>query len=674
MRKRDFIAAATALGAAALTPPAFAATGKRPNILMIPVDDLKPLLRCYGEEGIPTPNIDRLAARGTVFLGSCCQQAVCGPTRACLMTGLYPDSTGVWDLRTRMRDVNPDVLSLPQYFRQQGYETTGVGKTYDPRCVGKGLDAVSWSIPYGSEKRVFNRTVPRPVRGYHDPATKEAIKLGRKAIKGKKFRSGGAKIRAMAKVGGPRTAPATECWDVPDDAYPDGALAKAGCRLLEKLSGGDKPFFLSVGFYKPHLPFVAPKKYWDMYDRESLTLHPFQKHSRDGPEIAYHNSGELRSYSDMPKKGEITPEMQKRLIHGYRACVSYVDAQIGKLLDKLDELGLADNTIVCLWGDHGWHLGDHGMWCKHSNFEQACRAPLLIAAPGMPTGNKTDAPVGFVDVFPTLCALAGLPIPSQLQGKSIAPLMTNPAGSVREAILSQYPRRVDGQPVMGYTLRDKRYRYVKWVQMDFRKGERSGLLVARELYDYQTNPHETVNLATAPAHAPLVDRFEAIFKRMNVAQHTGTYESRLREYLRQGVGCPIFNGSGTHLEARTIPVKGQPFSEACEVTVTNVPEKRSGAAYKRLVMIPVKKGRRYRVTFNCRSERGAEFFAIFQHHGAPYVAIARQRVKAGPEWQKVELTGTAKEDYEARKTVLTCHLGEKLQTVQFAGVKAEGAP
>ncbi|MCK5806307.1 MAG: sulfatase-like hydrolase/transferase, partial [Lentisphaeria bacterium] len=227
MERREFLASATAVASCAMMPQLFAATKRRPNILMIPIDDLKPLLHCYGVEGILTPNIDRLAAQGTVFINNCCQQAVCGPTRASLMTGLYPDSTGVWDLKTRMRDVNPDILSLPQYLIQQGYETTGLGKTYDPRCVAKGFDPPSWSIPYASQKPVFNANAPRPSRGYQNVETKALLKKGKAAIKGRKFRSGSARNRAMADVAGAMVAPATECMDLPDDAYPDGAIAAA---------------------------------------------------------------------------------------------------------------------------------------------------------------------------------------------------------------------------------------------------------------------------------------------------------------------------------------------------------------------------------------------------------------------------------------------------------------
>jgi len=671
MRRREFMATATALAASAFLPQATAAPQDKKSVLMIPVDDLKPLLGCYGVKEMLTPHIDRLAARGTVFLNNSCQQAVCGPTRASLMTGMYPDTTGVWDLKTRMRDVNPAVISMPQYFVQQGYETTGLGKTYDPRCVDKKLDEPSWSIRYNTQRGIYNPDAPRPMWGYHHPETRAAKKKGNAAIKGKKFRSGSARNRALALAAGPMAAPATECMDVPDDAYPDGALAKGGCAMLEKLTKAGKPFFLSVGFVKPHLPFVAPKKYWDLYDAAKIKIHPFQSKAKDPVDIAYHNSGELRSYSDIQTTGDLTEAQQIRLIHGYRACVSYVDAQVGVLLDKLDELGIADKTVICLWGDHGWHLGDHAMWCKHSNFEQAVRAPLIVAAPTRKGGKKTNSPTGFVDVFPTLCDLAGLPIPAHLQGKSLTPIMANPKASVRKAALSQYPRGIDGQPVMGYTLRDERYRYVKWLQLNYRRGERKGLLVGAELYDYEKDPNETINQANNPKFAAIVARFEGIFTEMGVAQHTGKFVRAMEAPIINGIGGILLNGANQFVTSKPVKVTGQAFDEAQEVAVTVKPEKVSGAAYKRPVMLDLKKGKTYRLSFWCRSEQGAEINAVFQKNGKPYTAVDRKTVEANATWQKVELVGEPKEDYKRNGTVLTCHIGQKLQTVQFADVRAE---
>ena len=655
-------------------PLSFAAdpSAKHPNILMIPVDDLKPLLGCYGDKTIHTPNIDRLAARGTRFLNNACQQAVCGPTRASLLTGLYPDATGVWDLDTPMRSVHPDVLTLPQYLRQQGYETTGVGKTFHaPGCTDNKYDEPSWSIPYASEKVSVDPLTGPFLNGYRKPETLEAVRKGNEAIKGQTFKSHSARSVALTNAAGPKAAPATECMDVPDNAYFDGALAEAGCRLLEKLAANGKPFFLSVGFIKPHLPFVAPKKYWDLYDRSTITLAPFQQHAKDGPKLAYHTFGELRAYSDIQDVGDLTPEQQKELIHGYRACVSYTDAQIGKLLDKLDALGIAGNTIVCLWGDHGWHLGDHNLWCKHTNFENATRAPLILAAPGKPRGNACSGLTGHIDVFPTICDLAGLPVPQHLPGKSLSPLLSDPSRSVREAVLSQFPRSIDGKPVMGYALRDQRYRYVKWLQMNYRQGEREGLLVATELYDYDADPLETINLAAHPEQAQTVARFEKLFKQMNVAQHTGPYLPPESEKILNGMGGVRLNGEGEYCACKTVPAADVRFPEVHQATVLKKPATVSGAAYKRFILIPLEAGKTYRLSFFCRSQAGATFNATFQGGGKPFKRVAFQQVTTGPEWQQVELIGRPEESYAPGNAVLTCHLGASLQTVQFADVRIE---
>ena len=496
--------------------PLISAEG-RMNVLFIPVDDLKPLLGCYGNETILTPNMDRLAERGTVFLNNACQQAVCGPWRASILRGVYPDQTGIWDLQTKMRDVNPDVMTLPQYFKEQGYATTGLGKTFDPRCVdnNKDVDAPSWSIPYGSVPLARSREY---FQDYIHPETIVAARQAEQELAGREFDPPWFRNRAIAEIGGPLARPATECVDAPDDAYWDGAIANAAIEMLDRLAGNGEPFFLSVGFFKPHLPFAAPKSYWDLYDREKLELATFQERSKDGPAIAYTPLGELGQYSDMPREGTVTEADQKRLIHGYMATVSFVDAQIGKVLDHLDKLGLADNTIICLWGDHGWHLGDHGLWCKHTNFEQAVRSPLIIASPKGFKANRTGSPTEFVDVFPTLCELAGLEIPPYLPGKSLVPLMEDSSASVRRDAMAQYTRTLKGAPVMGYSLRDERYRYTKWLQMDYQNGERTGELVATELYDYSEDPLETVNRAADPDYCEIVHRFEESFTGRDVAQ------------------------------------------------------------------------------------------------------------------------------------------------------------
>ncbi len=493
----------------------------KPNILFIAIDDLKPILGCYGNQMIRTPNIDRLAAMGTVFMQNYCQQAVCGPTRASIMTGLRPDHTGVWDLKTRMRDVNPDILSLPQYLISQGYSTQGIGKVYDSRCVDKKMDEPSWSVPYynyfKTETKYYAQETGTPASGqYQLPQTKELVEKYTKEAVEKGIAKGDIDAYVSKFV-----KPSVECADVPDNAYNDGANVLRAKEILGKLKSENKPFFFAVGFSKPHLPFVAPKKYWDMYQRDEMPVAEFQEKSKNGPDIAYHNAGELRAYSDIPALLEFTDQKeygltlpldkQKELIQGYYAAVSYTDAQVGILLNALDSLGLTENTIVVIWGDHGWHLGDHNLWCKHTNFEQATHAPLIISSPGIKP-SVSSSPSEFVDVFPTLCDLAGVPVPTYLDGKSQVPVMKNPGKKVKEFSVSQYPRSGSNSETerlgyavgkcMGYSIRTSQYRYTLWLKEDFRSSQAfdKNLIVATELYDYRKDPNETVNVVDDPQY------------------------------------------------------------------------------------------------------------------------------------------------------------------------------
>ena len=276
--------------------------------------------------------------------------------------------------------------------------------------------------------------------------------------------------------------------------------------MIRKLANKEKPFFIAVGFKKPHLPFVAPKKYWDLYEREKIELSKWQKAPEGAPSFAMHTWGELKSYSDIipaiGANGLLAEEKQRELIHGYMATVSYTDAHIGRLLNELEEQGVAENTIIVLWGDHGWHLGDHGIWCKHSNFEQATRAPLIFAAPDTKKGIKNGSPVEFIDIYPTLCDLAGIEIPNFTDGVSLKPIMTGEKEKVKAYAISQYPR---GNKRMGYSLRNERYRYTAWYGIEFRKGEKAtkDKLIAEELYDYKTDPDETKNRAEDKDYAKI---------------------------------------------------------------------------------------------------------------------------------------------------------------------------
>ena len=484
----------------------------KPNVLFIAADDLKPLLNCYGETGMKTPNIDRLAKMGTVFLNNYCQLAVCAPSRTSIMTGQRPDYTRVWDLKTMMRDMNPDILTMPQYFRQQGYVTSGIGKINDNRAVDKQQDAPSWSVPYEFVTPNDYAKGYKPPRNnyYQAPETLKLLDEVERRADAKRL-AGKDRSDYLNKNRGP----AVESAEIPNDAYSDGAVANRAVATLAQLAQNKQPFFYAVGFIRPHLPFVAPKKYWDMYDPAAIKLADYQQFAKNSPEFAYQPSEELTN-AYLQTNGERYPEgyapkpadMQRELIRGYYASVSYMDALVGQLLDALEQQGLAKNTIVVLWGDHGWHLGDHGIWCKHTNFEQATRAPLLIAAPSYKGGQKVAGFSEFVDVFPTLTDLMGLKTPDGLAGKSLVPMLKNPAVIIKKYAQSQYPRQnKEAAPnsnghLMGYALRTERYRYVAWFAQDFASSKilPTAKPVAVELYDYQKDPNETVNVTNDAAY------------------------------------------------------------------------------------------------------------------------------------------------------------------------------
>lgn len=482
--------------------------GKKYNVLFIAIDDLKPYIGAYGDKMAKTPNMDKLAASGVMFTNAHTQQAVCGPSRASLLTGVRPDKTQIWDLQTLIRDKNPGIVTLPQYFKNNGYYTLGVGKIFDPRSVDKQSDEVSWSEPFKKKYKLANGYEDLAFETYQSPDIKAKEKAGAKM-------GGGDDAKSEVKV-------STESLDVPDDAYTDGAMANYVVSKLKDFKGANNPFFFAVGFKKPHLPFVAPKKYWDLYDRNKFELAPWQKKSVDGPDVAYHNAGEMRSYNDIiplktdAKKNDLLelPETKQReLAHGYYACISYVDAQLGKIMDALKANGLYENTIIVLWGDHGWHLGDHSLWAKHSNFEQATRVPLMIHVPGMSGGIKNANPAEFVDVYPTLCELNGLPVPAYLDGKSLVPALQDAKAKIKDFAISQYPRGAGkgARETMGYSLRNNQYRYTEWVGNFFNTAKpfKNADVKAAELYDYVNDPNETKNLANDPKFKKVVDELAA---------------------------------------------------------------------------------------------------------------------------------------------------------------------
>jgi iduronate 2-sulfatase len=455
---------------ASLAAFAAARAAEKPNVLLICVDDLKPLLGCYGDPRVKTPNIDRLAARGVLFERAFCNQAVCAPSRNALMTGLRPQTIGIYDLPTNFRKGVPDAVTVAQHFRARGYRTEAMGKIMH---VGHGNfeDEASWSVPHWKPGG----------GGYLLPQNQSEQKA-----QADKARAAGVRKEMVGSVA---KGPPTECADVPDNAYGDGMIAdEAVKRLRAAKEKPGEPWFMGVGFLKPHLPFCAPKKYWDLYSPEAFPL-PAQKELPAGaPEFAGHNSGELRNYSDIPKVGPVDDAKARHLIHGYHAATSFMDAQLGRVLDALDETGLAKNTVVVLWGDHGWHLGDHGLWCKHTNYEQAAHIPLIVCAPGLaPAGARCQSLVETVDIYPTLCELAGLPAPQGLDGASFAAALKSPATKTKDAVYHVFPR--DGG-LLGRAVRTPRYRLVEWKKF----GAPAESAVC-ELYDYERDPLETKNLA-----------------------------------------------------------------------------------------------------------------------------------------------------------------------------------
>jgi arylsulfatase A-like enzyme len=464
--------------------PSFAA---KPNILFIAVDDLRPELGCYGNKLVKSPNIDRIAARGIVFNHAYCQQAVCSPSRTAIMTGLRPDVTKVWDLETHFRPAQPDCITLPQHFKMNGYQCAALSKVYH-----KGHeDGRSWTEPHWYP---FGRSVDTDLVDF----TKQIVtQHDVNVVEYSTPEASDTRVKKKDKEA--KGGPAFEVSPKDDSQLPDGATANEAVKRLAAFKAKGETFFLAVGFLKPHLPFVAPKKYWDLYDPNTIPLPAITHLPENCPDYVGHKNSELHNYPGVPKEDPIPDDFAKTLRHGYYACISYMDAQVGKVLDALEKEGLADNTIIVLWGDHGWQLGDHGLWHNHTNFEIATRAPLLISMPGSKTaGRKCDAPVEFVDVYPTLAELCGLAIPSGLGGSSIKNFIDKPDAPSVDVAISQYPKKAPQGPVMGYSIRTERYRATYWRE---RNGSK---IVDRELYDEQADPNETVSLAGKPEHQELL--------------------------------------------------------------------------------------------------------------------------------------------------------------------------
>lgn len=480
--------AAVGLARAADSSPA------RPNVLFIAVDDLRPEFGAYGASYVKSPNLDRIAKAGITFYRAYCQQAVCSPTRSSLMTGTRPDTTKVWDLETHFRAALPNVVTLGQHFKNHGYFVQGMGKIYH----GSLDDAPTWSVPWQSSRgQAYGLPENLALNNRQSAAPAVAGGSGKKSGKKKQEPT-------------PRNSrgPAFEGADVPDDTFTDGQNAKLAVATLGVMAKQQQPFFLALGFSKPHLPFVAPKKYWDLYDPAKIQLAPNKFRPKDAPDYAIQPGGELRNYHGIPE-GSIPDDLARQLKHGYYAAISYMDAQLGLVLDELDRLDLAKNTIVVLWGDHGWKLGEHDAWCKHSNAENDTNGALLLSVPGMKhAGAKATGLVEFVDIYPTLAELAGLPLPAHLEGLSFKPVLDHPTRPWKPAAFSQYPRpgnsATGGIPLMGYSMRTERYRFTVWLHRDD-----PGKVADIELYDHQIDPQENLNVAKSPAHRELLEQLMA---------------------------------------------------------------------------------------------------------------------------------------------------------------------
>ena len=451
---------------AAQQPSGAKTNSSQPNVLLILVDDLKPSFGAYGDTWVHSPNLDQLAGRGMRFDMAYCNQAVCAPSRNTLLTGSRSTSLGIYSLGYHFRRAWPDALTLPQHFKNHGYHAAGIGKVFH---IGHGNinDEKSWSVPFHPDK-VIDYVLPESTDG---KLTREEAYFSNKS---------------------PRGLPRGAAWekaDVEDDAYADGRIAAEGIRRLQKYAEQEQPFFLALGFTKPHLPFCAPTKYWDLYESDKLPTPEVAKPPSGAPSYAGKTLGELNQYKPVPQDPPLDEKLVRTLVHGYYASLSYMDAQVGRVLDELDRLELSDDTIIVLWGDHGYHLGDHGMWTKHTNYEEANRIPIVIVAPGTGEAGGTKALVETVDIYPTLIELAGLPMPKTQQpvdGKSLVAVLKNPKRQVRDHAYHCYPR--GGR--LGRAIRTDRYRLVEWKGWDAPLSE-----AEYELYDYENDPLETKNLA-----------------------------------------------------------------------------------------------------------------------------------------------------------------------------------
>lgn len=458
----------------------------RQNVLFIAVDDLRPEFGAYGALHVQSPHLDKLASQSVLFEKAYCQQATCAPSRTSILTGKRPDETGVTNHVTHFRTKYPDLITLPQLFKNAGYVSFGVGKIF--HFAAGYQDSVSWSEPTLYETNAKVERYARPENQVEG--------------KGKSL----------------------EFSDLPDSDYSDGKIADAVIGKLRLLKESGEPFFIGAGFLKPHLPFCAPKTYWDLYQSVDVSLsNTDRQRPQDAPDLAFHKWQELRGYEDIPGKGDLRKGQEDSLRRAYYACVSFVDAQIGKVLDELEKLGLAEKTIVVLWGDHGYHLGEQDLWHKHTNFELDTHVPLLIKAPGFKPGRVTEL-AELLDIYPTLAQLTGLEPAQRLSGSSLVPVMTRDKKvAEKKAAFSQYFRpygAINGKtPVayMGYTIRTESYRYTAW----FEPG--SDQPAEEELYDMRNGVMESINLVKDKRFTPIASDLKLKVKSYKKGDYAKAY-------------------------------------------------------------------------------------------------------------------------------------------------------
>lgn len=441
----------------------------KPNVLFIAVDDLRPELGCYGKSMIKSPNIDRLAKMGVIFTNAYANYPQCHPSRASLMSGIYPSDkrfTG-----GKQDTYVPGVVSLPMHFKNNHYKTISLGKVYHYFDDGKGSWDKNWRPPIYTTK-TWDYQATESIRIFEERNIEY--------------------VKSLKRGPHPFRGPAYENPDVPDIAYEDGRIAVRAIEELQELQNSGDPFFLAVGFKKPHLPFNAPKKYWDLYDKKDIKIPSNYHLPKNAPDAAKFNWPELRHFYGIPQEGPVEDTTAVNLIHGYYACVSYIDAMVGLVINALEDLGLAENTIIMLWGDHGWFLGEHGFWTKHSNLKRGPHVPLILKVPWKDAGIKTDALVEYVDIYPTLCELTGISLPVHLQGKSFAPLIDDPEKPWKEAVFYRMGK--------GETILTKTHAYTEWI--NYQTGETN----ARMLYDHRTDPEENVNVSELPENKELNEK------------------------------------------------------------------------------------------------------------------------------------------------------------------------